>query len=132
MYQVSEQHTINNPEGVSEKTALALLDFQKRCINCGSTYALQIHHRVFRSEGEIVLHNFLSNAMLIYKLNYGVDLALWHLHDIQNLCVLCLECHEGKNGVHNGNEKLRQKLRNSFTEPITGFNISFFKEKTLW
>lgn len=120
-------------EGISEETALKLFELQKRCIECGSTLYLQIHHRLFRSEGEEILQGFLRSARALYKINYGKELKEWGLHDIQNLCVLCQECHEGeKVGVHGGNEKLRQKLRNSFTEPVTGFNVSYLKIKSLY
>ena len=119
---------------VSEETRLKLFSLQKRCIECGSTYAMQIHHRIFRSEGEMFLNKFLLEQSVVYKDCYNKDLALWLLDDIQNLCVLCLECHEGINGkgVHGGNEILRQKLRNSFTEPLTGFSVNFYKINSLY
>lgn len=119
---------------ISEEVIQRLFELQKRCIECGSTYALQIHHRVFRSEGDSFLQNLLNEQVINYVISYNKNLVRWHLHDIQNLCVLCPECHEGDKGkgVHGGNEKLRQKLRNSFTEPITGFNIPFLKIKSLY
>lgn len=116
-------------EGVSEEVAELLLKLQPRCIECGGTYNKQIHHRVFRSEGDEVLRKFLIRMSSVYSASYNRSFAIWFsIHDIQNLCVLCEECHEGKKGVHGGNEVLRQKLRDSFTCPITGFNIPFFKE----
>jgi hypothetical protein len=118
-------------DGVTEETAERILSLQRRCINCGGTYALQIHHRIFRSEGEKGLKDFLDRILPEYYSRIDIKLNPWKLNDIQNLCVLCLNCHEGQNGVgvHGGNEKLRQKLRNSFTDPVTGFNINLLKIK---
>ena len=122
-------------EIVTEEVALKILSLQPRCVACGSTFARHIHHRIFRSEGEDVLSKFLERALTVYAITYKRqynEYDLWHLHDIQNLVVLCIECHEGRKGVHGGNEKLRQQLRNSFTCPITGFNIPFRKIETLF
>lgn len=119
---------------VSEETALHILSLQKRCVACGSTLYLQIHHRVHKSEGEKEVQNFLQKMKPIYEKCYKRILSLWHLHSIQNLVVLCRECHEGQDGrgVHGGNQRLRTLLRYSFTCPITGFNISFYKPKTFF
>lgn len=120
-------------EGVTEEVAERLLEFQRRCIVCGSTYALHIHHRIFKSEGDSVLRKHLIKMSFVYSSSYERNLSLWFsIHEIQNLCVLCLKHHEGNiSGVHGGNEKLRQQLRNSFTCPITGFNIPFYKNNNL-
>jgi len=119
-------------EGISEKTLEKLFRLQPRCINCGSTNMIAAHHRVFRSEGNKVLEELLGRLSSVYESCYKRDLELWYsIHNIQNLCVLCQRCHTGGvTGVHGGNEKLRQALRNSFTDPITGFNIPYYK-KTL-
>jgi hypothetical protein len=119
-------------EGVTQEVAEKLLMLQPRCIVCGSTFALHIHHRIFKSEGNSVLERHLVRMADIYFRSYGKPLHIWSsIHAIQNLCVLCLNHHEGNIiGVHGGNEKLRQQLRNSFTCPITGFSVSFYKDKT--
>ena len=117
--------------GVEKETAERLLELQKRCVNCGSVYALHIHHRVFRSEGEVGLQAFLSKVLPIYRKCYKREIEPWHLHDIQQLVVLCNRCHEAPNvGVHGGNIKLRDYLRHSFTCSKTGFNIPFYKPKS--
>ena len=115
---------------ISEEVIEKLRATQKRCVNCGRTYALQIHHRIFKSEGEIGLSNFLEVALRIYKNITGIELQKWHLNDIQNLVVLCVDCHEGKLvGIHGGNRALRNRMRNTYTAPNTGFNIPFYKKK---
>jgi 5-methylcytosine-specific restriction endonuclease McrA len=114
-------------EGVSPEVAEKILSLQDRCVNCGSTYQLQLHHRVFRGEGEEVLKKFLEVAIQVYKLYYGRELEMWGMNDIQQLVVLCQECHEGVKGVHGNNQELRNFFRKSFTCPITGFNIPFKK-----
>ena len=120
-------------EGITEEVAENLLELQKRCIECGSTLYLQIHHRIFRSEGESHIKEFLEKQKFVYEKAYGKPLIPWTLHQIQNLCVLCVECHEGRGvGVHGGNEKLRQELKNSFTCHITGFNVKYSKIKSLY
>ena len=116
-------------EGVTKEVAEKLLELQKRCLVCGGTYQLQIHHRVFKSEGDSTLEGHLIKMSSVYSKSYKRQLDVWRsIHEIQNLVVLCLEHHEGNGvGVHGGNEKLRQQLRNSFTCPVTGFNIPFYK-----
>jgi len=116
--------------GISEEVAVRLLSLQKRCVVCGETKMLQIHHRVFRSEGEHGLREHLLDRADDYLESYDKFFALWELHDIQNLCVLCNECHIGR--VHGGDEELRQRLRNEFTEPTFGFCVPFRKKKMLW
>jgi len=113
---------------VDSSVAERLLRLQPRCLNCGSTFTLQIHHRVFRSEGEEGVKKLFEEMHPFYTKSYQRELERWGLHDIQNLCVLCVNCHEGgKTGVHGGNEDLRVRLRHSFTCPTTGFNIPFYK-----
>lgn len=123
-------------ERVTSDVAEKILDMQKRCIACGSTLYLHIHHRVSKSEGEVGVRKFLENAFKIFAESYGEDILkdFWYLHSIQNLVVLCRDCHEGDSGrgVHGGNEKLRQQLRYSFTCPITGFNVPFYRKKNLY
>lgn len=114
--------------GITSATAERIFSFQPQCVVCGSSYGLHIHHRVFRSEGESFLRSFLESASWFYSSTYKRSLPVWGLHSIQNLVVLCVSCHEGNGvGVHGGNEKLRKALRNSFTCPITGFNVPFVK-----
>ncbi len=118
------------PEIVEANVAQKLLEFQKRCVSCGSTLYLQIHHRIHRSEAENGLRDFLMKIKPIYESSYGKTFLFWYLHSIQNLVVLCRKCHEGDGvGVHGGNTKLRDLLRYSFTCPVTGFNVSFYKPK---
>jgi hypothetical protein len=102
-----------------------LLSLQRRCQNpeCGSAYGLHIHHRVFKSEGERGLATLLESALPLFEKRTHRSMLPWSLDDIQNLVVVCLNCHEGFKGIHNGNESLRQYFRNSFTHPKTGFNI---------
>ena len=121
-------------EIVEEKTALKLLEMQKRCVACGATKYLQIHHRVFRSEADTGLQIFLRKMQCIYEASYGRKLTPWHMHSIQNLVVLCVDCHEGEHGrgVHGGNIQLRKLLRYSFTCSNTGFNIPFYRKKSLF
>ena len=95
-------------------------------------YALHLHHRVFRSEGEVGLRNWLEKMLPVYKQSYQRTIQPWKLHDIQNLIVLCVQCHEGQGvGVHGGNEGLRQAIKHSFTEKTTGFNVPFYKDTFL-
>ena len=115
--------------GITEEVFEQIHSFQHRCIKCGGTLALEVHHRVFRSEGEKFLLPFLIEQSIIYEIGYDKRLKFWHLHDVQNLCVLCNSCH---NQVHNGNENLRLKLRYSFTHPQIGFSIPYNKIKTLY
>ena len=121
----------NQKEGVTQEVAELLFKLQPRCINCGDTLWLEIHHRIFRSEGDIILKDWLIRMSSIYMYSYERNLPIWFsIHDIQNLCVLCKRCHtENITGVHGGNEKLRQVLRNSYTAPKTGFNIPFYKKQ---
>jgi 5-methylcytosine-specific restriction endonuclease McrA len=119
--------TVSLQEGVTSQTYAKLLELQPRCIVCGGTYNLHAHHRIFRSEGNSFLQKFLSVALAIYSSVYSKQILPWNLHDIQNLCVLCNECHEGSEGVHGGNEELRKYIRHSFTCPVTGFNIPYWK-----
>lgn len=113
---------------ISDDTSNKLLRLQKRCIICGSTYALHRHHRIFKSEGEAYLQKHLDKMIPIYEETYHRKLGRWNLDDIQNLVIICNVCHEGNGvGVHGGNEILNKKLKNSFTHPITGFNVPFKK-----
>ena len=116
-------------EGVTEDVAVKLLRLQPRCILCGSTYSLHLHHRIFKSEGEIGLRKFLVGIKETYETCYKRKLEFWRLNDIQNLCVLCQQCHEGNEGVHGKNSYLRNKLRNSFTCSVSGFNVPYYKKK---
>lgn len=117
--------------GVTEKTALTILRLQNRCMNpkCGSTYALHVHHRFFRSELAIFA-KALERLISIYNHCYAPrKMKPWGIHDIQNLVVLCANCHEGSLvGVHGGNERLRNFFKFSFTHPQTGFNIPYYNE----
>lgn len=115
---------------IPANVVLKLLQLQKRCIECGETFKIEVHHRVFRSEGDKGLKKHLLEMSKIYLASYNRELAIWtSIHDIQNLCVLCSNCHSE---LHRGNEKLRQKIRNSFTCKVTGFSVSFYKSKTLY
>ncbi len=119
-------------EIVTPEVAEQLFLFQPRCIECGGTYAMHIHHRIFKGEGKLFLKDWLDKNGIVYKECYGKELIKWALNDIQNLCVLCLKCHEGNRvGVHGGNVKLDFRLKNSFTCPNTGFSIPFYKDKNL-
>jgi len=119
--------------GVSKEIAIWILERQRRCVNCGGTYKLHIHHRVFRSEKELGLQRHLSKALPIYLESYGKELTGWTMHAVQNLVVVCQDCHEGHLiGIHGGNEKLNQQIRWSFTCPKTGINMPFKKFKNLY
>jgi len=110
-----------------------LFRFNDRCYECGSTYKLHIHHRIFISEGELFLRQFLLERFKEYKENFGIDLEYWKLDDIQNLVVLCQKCHEADYiGVHGGNKELNYRLKNSFTCKFTGLNIFFQKNENNW
>jgi hypothetical protein len=76
----------------------------------------------------------LSLMRKVYAKSYNRKLIVWYsIHEIQNLCVLCLKHHEGNGtGVHGGNEKLRQQLRNSFTCKYTGFNVPFYRNNLIY
>ena len=113
---------MSSGEGVQPEVAEKLLELQKRCVECGNTFGLQIHHRIFRSEVGMWFE-ILAPLVVDYQTKTRQLLSLWGLHNIQNLVVLCMECHEGGKGVHGGNEMLRMKYRESFTHPETGFNI---------
>lgn len=107
-----------------------LFGFYQRCFICGGTNNLQVHHRIFKSE-EYVLQKFLEEKLDEYYKRTGKKLINWGLNDIQNLVLLCRDCHEGDSGrgVHGGNQRLRNLLRNSFTCPKTLFNIFFGKSE---
>lgn len=107
--------------GVTEEVAEWLLSKQRRCVECGSTYCLEIHHRISRGEGDTVLQRFLASVTEDFYQSYGRLLDYWHLHDVQNLVVLCNECH----GLIDRDRLHRDKYRNSFTCPFTGFNVPF-------
>lgn len=89
-------------------------EFQKRCTICNSNNNLQAHHRVFRSEWNRWLENIFSEFWITEK---------WWMDDIQNLVILCANCHLNK--VHWWDYKLREQLKNSYTNPNNWFNISF-------
>lgn len=123
-----EQSHVELTEGVQPEVAEKILQLQDRCVNCGSAYALHIHHRIFRSETDNGLQRFLSRALLFYKATYKRQISPWRMHDIQNLVVLCNHCHEYPVvGVHGGNKRLNKWLRNTFTCPKTGFIIPYAK-----
>ena len=108
-----------------------LNETQTRCVECGSTYSLQIHHRVFRSEGQTGLQDLERGFFPMYNKDKPKKkhLKLWGLDDVQNLVILCSECHIWK--LHNGDRKMNLKYKRSFTCPITGFNIPYFSFKSL-
>jgi len=117
---------MTSPDGITIEVAERLISLQPRCIECGGTFKCEIHHRVFRSEGELVLQKLLWEMSGYYEKSYSRPMIdLWSIHDIQNLCVLCKECHDN---LHKGNGKLRQKYLKSFTDPILGFNVPFYKK----
>lgn len=119
--------------GVSREIAEWILERQRRCVNCGGTYKLHIHHRVFRSEKEYGLQRHLEKALSVYAESYGKELDPWTMHSVQNLVVVCMSCHEGHIvGIHGGNERLNQKMRWSFTCPKTGLNMPFKKINNLY
>jgi len=113
-------------EELYKKSREWILEHQRRCIVCGKASPLHVHHRVFRGEGEIAVRENIEKNREKYEELYERKLGGWGLHDIQNLAVLCWECHEahGK-GVHGGNRRLELALKASFTCPITGFNVFF-------
>jgi 5-methylcytosine-specific restriction endonuclease McrA len=102
----------------------------QRCTECGATGKLDLHHRIFLSERETGLDKHLEEQFKIYEETRGKKLEKWKLNDIQNIVKLCQKCHLGK--IHNGDNKLREKYRNSFTCPKTGFNIPFKKNNSLY
>lgn len=121
-------------EGLSQETIKQLIMLQPRCINCGGTYNMHIHHRIFRSE-TVRFDKMLEAFLKIYERCYKRKLKKWGIHDIQNLCRLCDTCHEGytgnKRGIHNGNVELRKATVESFTDPKTGFSIPYYKNTNL-
>ena len=127
---MSDVNDISNAQknGVDSETALWILSRQRRCVECGGTYNLHIHHRIFKGEGEAEVRRVIELFGNLYKKNYGSDLGYWGLNDLQNLVVLCQNHHEGKLiGIHGGNNRLRNKFKYSFTCPVTGFNMPFIK-----
>lgn len=114
-------------EIVTKEVAEKILLLQQRCCVCGGTFRLEIHHRIFRSEWELLKDRFFKIASYFYRRSYGKELPKWGLHSIQNLIVLCQEHHTGVEGVHGKNTNLRIAVRNSFTCPVTGFNIPYLK-----
>ena len=65
----------------------SILQTEKRCIECGATYNLNLHHCLYGS----------ANRKLSDK--YG--LTVW----------LCIKHHTGQEGVHHGNKELDLKLK---------------------
>lgn len=100
-----------------------LLQRQRRCVNCSSMDNLEVHHRIFRSEGEEGLKRFLNVQADFFTIHKEHK---WTLHSVQNLVILCRNCHQWR--VHSWDRILREKFRNSFTDAFTGFNI-FFQRK---
>ena len=112
-------------EGVSEEVAEWLLQRQNRCTQCNGTYRLEIHHRVPRGEyREITFKSFWEEQVHIYEETYQVVFAyiLWGLHSVQNLVVLCHNCHSR---ITDGYAPWYWKYKKSFTCPQTGFNVPF-------
>lgn len=80
----------------SEQAFKFIIKTQTRCQECGTKNNLQIHHRVFRSEG-------------------GLDV-------VPNLVRLCSLHHTGIEGVH-FNIDLDKKYKSFYTCPYTGKNV---------
>ena len=104
---------------------------------------LPVDYTHYANNADIKIGDKVLTNKAVYNLEYELHLFFngedilkdfWYLHSIQNLVVLCRDCHEGDSGrgVHGGNEKLRQQLRYSFTCPITGFNVPFYRKKNLY
>ena len=130
LFPVTIQPKINSR--ISEKVIDTLYRFNNRCFNCGSTMGLHIHHRIFISEGDMFLKMLIENKKEEYRKDFGESLKPWGLHDIQNLVILCQSCHEGMGvGVHGGNSKLNNFLKETFTCPLTGLNMPFSKSQAL-
>ena len=101
-----------------------IVEHQRRCVECWSISYLAMHHRIFRSKTNHYLQRFLEEKKIEYEESYRKELILWWMNDRQNLVRLCRSCHEK---VHNGFKDLRWKYENSFTCPITGYNIPYKK-----
>lgn len=87
-------------------------------------YNLELHHRVFKSETQSWLDKHLEISLRLLKETRGITIKPWKLDDIQNLVLLCRDCHTGR--IHNWDSELRKKYRNSYTCPETWFNIPFY------
>lgn len=112
------------------KDAEKLLNMQCRCQECGKGDSLEIHHRIFRSEGNVGLSNFLSMALAQYNKTHKNKInEKREINDIQNLVVLCSNCHLEE--LHRKG-LLREKYRYTFTCPVTWFSIEYFYRRTLY
>ena len=109
-------------DSVTRETAEWLLSRQRRCVECGSTAKLEIHHRIPRSAGQRIVQEWCIAWCSIYEKEYNRILPVWTLHDVQNLVVLCQKHHAM---ISDGDEALDCKYRMSFTCPHTGFNVPF-------
>jgi len=113
-------------KGISEETHFKLCDLQEACIECGGNSGLQDHHRRFRGmfSSEESWREFMT------PLWEATGLYPWERHDVQELVRLCWKCHDPLktgSGIHGGNEKMRKKYEESYTDPLTGINIPFDK-----
>lgn len=103
---------------ISKEDIEFILQAQVSCQLCGSNDRVQIHHRIFQSELEIGLQNFLESKRIRKE-------CRWNLHSRQNLIRLCYECHHEK--IHGGCKKTREIVRECFTHPITGQSVPYKK-----
>ena len=99
-------------EWVDKRTAEILLKQQPRCVNCSSTYNLEIHHRIFRSEWEAGLKALFKEISKKFEKSRCSPFQEHSMHSISNLVVLCRECHWK---IHNWDRELRDKFKYSYT-----------------
>ena len=116
-------------EELELETIIRITSHQRRCTECGKDSSLEIHHRIFRSTKNSAMLKLLSDNKEVYERTYKKTLELRGMHDRQNLVRLCSGCHWK---IHNGNKTLKDKYRNSFTCPITWYNVTYEKIDSLY
>jgi len=107
-------------ESISSELHSFMLWIQSRCVECGSSNQLEIHHRMFRSQ---YTPDTMVQFMRERSKEFGKDIY-WDLNSWQNLVVLCKGCHSD---LHNGKHNLALKYLESFTDIANWRNIFYDK-----
>lgn len=114
-------------EWISSELHDFMLSIQPRCVECGSSNQLEIHHRLFRSQ---YTKDTMTHFMQQRSVEFWKDIY-WDLNSGQNLVVLCRKHHQD---LHNWKWWLAMKYRESFTDIANGRNIFYNQNnyKTRW
>lgn len=122
-YDYNAPERLVNPcedEWISTELYEFIVGLQHRCVECGSSRNIEVHHRVFRSQ---YTKSHMEQFMLINSKVFWKNIY-WDLNSAQNLVVLCQRCH---NDLHDGRKWLAKKYKESFTDIVTWNNIFYDK-----